>query len=164
MSPIRTPAMRARGARDEALKGAGMRCRVAKPTPALRASWRSLQALPGVRLPSLHRMAATACAATLWPAGAFAHAYDANRKAASSRRTQWQFASEDSWPNAPVGRLRFARAACGAPPKAAGASVSTTNDRRAPHGGTPPRHLQKTVMSVFGVFEARDLPRFRFHL
>ena len=37
----------------------------------------------------------TACGATLWPAGSFAHAYDANRKTASSRRTQWQFASED---------------------------------------------------------------------
>jgi hypothetical protein len=120
MSPIRTASM-ARGARDEALKsGAGMRCRAAKPTPALRASWRSLQALPGVLLPSLHRMAdfalwATACGATLWPAGAFAHAYDANRKAASSRRIQWQFASEDSWPSAPVGRER-PQTSCASPP------------------------------------------------
>jgi hypothetical protein len=35
MSPIRTASMRARSAGDEALKsGAGMRCRVAKPSPA----------------------------------------------------------------------------------------------------------------------------------
>jgi hypothetical protein len=53
----------------------------------LDAAVRGLQALPGVRLPSLPRMAdsalwATACGATPWPAGTFAHAYDVNRKAA----------------------------------------------------------------------------------
>jgi hypothetical protein len=53
----------------------------------LDAAVRGLQALPGVRLPSLPRMAdfalwATACGATPWPAGTFAHAYDANGKAA----------------------------------------------------------------------------------
>jgi hypothetical protein len=46
-----------------------------------------LQALPEVRLSTLPRMAdfalwATACGTALWPAGTFAHAYDANRKAA----------------------------------------------------------------------------------
>ena len=66
--------------------------------PLLDAAVPGLQALPGVRLPSLPRMAnfalwSTACGATLWPAGSFAHAYDANRKTALSRRTQWQFAS-----------------------------------------------------------------------
>jgi hypothetical protein len=46
-----------------------------------------LQALPEVHLSILPRMAdfalwATACGTALWPAGTFAHAYDANRKAA----------------------------------------------------------------------------------
>jgi hypothetical protein len=62
----------------------------------LDAAVRGSQALPTVRLSSLPRMAdfalwATACATALWPAGTFAHAYEANRKAAveeSSRRTQ----------------------------------------------------------------------------
>jgi hypothetical protein len=53
----------------------------------LDAAVRGLQALPEVRLSSLPRMAdfalwATACGTALWPAGTFAHAYDANRKAA----------------------------------------------------------------------------------
>src|SRR5262245_27921564 len=46
-----------------------------------------LQTLPDIRLTSLPRMAdfalwATACEPALWPAGTFAHAYDANRRAA----------------------------------------------------------------------------------
>jgi hypothetical protein len=46
-----------------------------------------LQTLPAVRLTSLPRMAdfalwAAACETSLWPAGTFARAYDANRKAA----------------------------------------------------------------------------------
>jgi hypothetical protein len=53
----------------------------------LDAAVRGLQALPAVRLASLPRMAdfalwATACGRALWPAGTFARAYDANRKAA----------------------------------------------------------------------------------
>jgi hypothetical protein len=84
----------------------------------LDAAVRGLQALPGVRLPSLPRMAdfalwATACGATPWPAGTFAHAYDANRKAAFETNP-WQFASGDSWPNAPVGRER--PQTCASPP------------------------------------------------
>jgi hypothetical protein len=84
----------------------------------LDAAVRGLQALPGVRLPSLPRMAdfalwATAYGATPWPAGTFAHAYDANRKAAFETNP-WQFASEDSWPNAPVGRER--PQTCASPP------------------------------------------------
>ena len=53
----------------------------------LDAAVRGLQRLPGVCLTSLPRMAdfvlwATACETTLWPAGTFACAYDANRRAA----------------------------------------------------------------------------------
>ncbi len=53
----------------------------------LDAAMRGLQTLPGVCLTSLPRMAdfalwATACGTALWPAGTFARAYDANRKAA----------------------------------------------------------------------------------
>ena len=53
----------------------------------LDAAVRGLQTLPGVRLTSLPRMAdfalwVTACETALWPAGTFARAYDANRKAA----------------------------------------------------------------------------------
>jgi hypothetical protein len=53
----------------------------------LDAAVRGLQALPGVRLSSLPRMAdfalwATACEPALWPAGTFARGFDANRRAA----------------------------------------------------------------------------------
>src|SRR5262249_10473904 len=53
----------------------------------LDAAVRGLQMLPDVRLTSLPRMAdfalwATACETALWPAGTFARAYDANRRAA----------------------------------------------------------------------------------
>ena len=53
----------------------------------LDATVRGLQRLPTVRLMSLPRMAdfarwAAACETALWPAGTFARAYDANRKAA----------------------------------------------------------------------------------
>ena len=53
----------------------------------LDAAVHGLQTLPGVRLTSLPRMAdfalwATACETALWPAGTFARAYAANRKAA----------------------------------------------------------------------------------
>jgi hypothetical protein len=56
----------------------------------LDAAVRGLQVLPGVRLASLPRMAdfalwATACEAALWPAGTFARAYHANRRAAVER-------------------------------------------------------------------------------
>jgi hypothetical protein len=53
----------------------------------LDAAVRGLQSLPGIRLTSLPRMAdfalwAAACETALWPAGTFACAYAANRKAA----------------------------------------------------------------------------------
>jgi hypothetical protein len=53
----------------------------------LDAAVRGLRTLPNVRLTSLPRMAdfalwATACEPALWPAGTFARAYDANRRAA----------------------------------------------------------------------------------
>ena len=53
----------------------------------LDAAVRGLQTLPGVRLASLPRMAdfalwAASCGTALWPAGTFARAYDANRRAA----------------------------------------------------------------------------------
>jgi hypothetical protein len=53
----------------------------------LDAAVRGLQTLPDIRLTSLPRMAdfalwATACEPALWPAGAFARGYDANRRAA----------------------------------------------------------------------------------
>ena len=52
----------------------------------LDAAVRGLQTLPGIRLTSLPRMAdfalwATACETALWPAGTFARAYAANRRA-----------------------------------------------------------------------------------
>src|SRR5262249_59931850 len=53
----------------------------------LDAAVRGLQTLPSICLTSLPRMAdfalwATACEPALWPAGTFARAYDANRRAA----------------------------------------------------------------------------------
>jgi hypothetical protein len=69
-----------------------------------------LQTLPSVRLPSLPRMAdfalwAAACETALWPAGTFARAYDANRKAAVEDIIEADpVASASSWRNATVGR------------------------------------------------------------
>ena len=70
-----------------------------------------------VRLDRLPRMAdfalwAAACETALWPAGTFARAYAANRRAAIEdahrRRSRWPPACETSWPSAAPGR--------GAPP------------------------------------------------
>jgi hypothetical protein len=89
----------------------------------LDAAVRGLQALPGIRLTRLPRMAdfalwATACETALWPAGTFARAYDANRQAAveaSSTRTRWQFVSQTHGPTGEFGRERR-RTSCASPP------------------------------------------------
>ena len=83
----------------------------------LDAAARGLQALPGVRLPSLPRMADFAEQRCGPPAPLRTPMMQTAkpRSKASSRRTQWQFASGDSSRNAAVGQERR-RTFCASPP------------------------------------------------